>query len=274
MLKYIFFSLFTQFSIGLIFTILFVSIKEIGNLFYRVTTGVAFILMVLAMISHPFANVNVTDLMNIESNSTQVLTYWFFILSMFFILIYNLMHPRFHKQLLSVVVTFGIIAVGFYSVAIHQSLKIKVFENVLFVMNDIAATLILGSALGAMITGHWYLVQHKLSLTPLKHSVSIYLSSVIFRIIMTIFTIIFYWKLSIHTTLIANLASLNFTSYIFIGRIVIGLFIPLLFGVMVWKTAKIRAKQSATGILYATIIMVLIGETFAKFLNYTIGIPL
>jgi len=238
---------------------------------------VACVLIVFALLAKPFGDIAFFPLFNFnETNQvfSQKLTYFFFLAAAFLLIIYNIIHPRLHKPLLTLSFIFGILGISSYSVAVYQPLLIDSKMIALFVANGIGATLILGSVLGAMITGHWYLVQHKLSLTPLKNSSLIYISSVLLRIVLIGLSILTFIKMKEGGKLVNAILSLNGSGYIFIGRVVFGLIVPLLFGIMVWKSIKIRSTQSATGILYATIILVLIGETFGKFLFFVIGIPL
>jgi len=277
MLKLIFVFLLTHFSVGLLFTILFISLKEIGKLYFRVTTLVACALIVFALLAEPFGDLAFFPLFNLnETNQvfSQKLTYFFFLAAALVLIIYNIIHPRLHKPLLALSFIFGILGISSYSIAIYQPLLIDSQMMALFVANGIGGTLILGSVLGAMMTGHWYLVQHKLSLSPLKNSSLIYLASVLLRIVLIGLSILTFFKMKEGRELVNAILSLNGSGYIFIGRVVFGLIVPLVFGVMVWKSTKIRSTQSATGILYATIILVLMGETFGKVLFFLIGIPL
>ncbi len=274
MLKLIFVFLLTHFSVGLLFTILFISLKEIGKLYFRVTTLMACTLIVFALLAKPFGDIEFFSLLRGDINLSQRLAYVFFLSTSVLLIIYNIVHPRLHKPLLALSFIFGILGISSYSVAIYQPLLVDSQMIVLFVANEIGGALILGSVLGAMITGHWYLVQHKLSLTPLKNSSVIYITSVLLRIVLIGLSILIFFKMKEGGELVNAILSLNGSGYIFIGRIVFGLIVPLVFGIMVWKSTKIRSTQSATGILYATIILVLMGETFGKVLFFLIGIPL
>lgn len=274
MLKLIFVFLLTHFSVGLLFTILFISLKEIGKLYFRVTTLVACALIVFALLAKPFGDIGFFSLFSDDTNLAQRLTYVFFLSTSFLLIIYNIIHPRLHKPLIALSVILGILGISSYTVAIYQPLLPDSTMIALFVANGIGGALILGSVLGAMITGHWYLVQHKLSLEPLKNSAMIYISSVLLRIVLIGLNILTFFAIKEGGELVDAILSLNGSGYIFIGRIIFGLIVPLVFGIMVWKSTKMRATQSATGILYATIILVLMGETFGKVLFFLIGIPL
>jgi hypothetical protein len=54
-------------------------------------------------------------------------------------------------------------------------------------------------------------------------------------------------------------------------RVLWGLLAPVIMALMVHKTISIRATQSATGILYATCVLVLLGEGAAIFLFLKLG---
>lgn len=277
MLKLIFVFLLTHFSVGLLFTILFISLKEIGKLYFRVTTLVACALIVFALLAKPFGDIEFLSFFNFnEANQpfSQKLAYLFFLVTTAILVVYNIAHPKLHKSFLMSSFISGILGISFYSIAVYQPLQMSNSVLALFVANAIAGTLILGSVLGAMITGHWYLVQHKLSLTPLKNSSLIYISSVLLRIVLIALSILVFFKMHKVAELVNAISNLTGSGYIFFGRILFGLVVPLVFGIMVWKSTKIRSTQSATGILYATIILVLVGETFGKVLFFLIGLPL
>lgn len=262
MFRYLFFFLLTHFSIGLIFTILFVSLQEIGKLYFRLTTWLTFVLIVFALLSQPFGPLNIV--FDHSNFSFEKLTYLSFILSCVILLFYNILHPRIHKQLLATVFIVGCAGIASFTLA-NSSQEINLVGKWLVGANAIASALILGTVLGAMITGHWYLVQHKLSIKPLMNSSVLFIGAVILKIITFLSVILV--TLGVES-LFAFFTKLDFMSYLFIGRVTIGLMIPLIFGIMVWKSAKIKSTQSATGILYATIILVLIGEAFSKFLPF------
>ncbi|MCG8604281.1 hypothetical protein MJD09_04685 [bacterium] len=277
MLRNVFFTLFTHFSIGLVFTSLFVSLQEIGRFFFRTTSFVALALVSLALAANPFPKVPYSELFIAGESGIFTfpkLSLMFFLLVVLTMVISNMVSPQLHKKVLAAACVFGILGVTFHSLAVHQPIRNTVFENFLYVVNGLGSTMFLGSALSAMITGHWYLVQHKLSMVPLKNTSKIYLLSASSRIVLVGLTIGFYLDLQVGSQLIDHVTALSFSGFLVISRVGFGLIIPLVFGFMVWNAAKIRSTQSATGILYATIVLALIGEAFAKYLYYAIGIPM
>ena len=57
-------------------------------------------------------------------------------------------------------------------------------------------------------------------------------------------------------------------------RVLFGLAGPISLLWFVWKTVEIRSTQSATGILYVQLFLVLAGELLAKYLRVAAGFPL
>jgi hypothetical protein len=60
----------------------------------------------------------------------------------------------------------------------------------------------------------------------------------------------------------------------FLFRSLMGLGAPLLLAGLIWQTVKIRSTQSATGLLYVLLILVLFGELISSFLRVATGHPL
>jgi len=274
MFRHLFFFLLTHFSVGVIFTLLFVSLKEMGSFYFRLSTAVAFLLILVSLFVQPFGAIQVTTLSSLPQLAlAQKLTYWSLMLVCALLLAYHFLLPRFHKPILLTAFVCGAIGIASYSVT-RIPADLGMLGQALLMANGLGAALVLGSVLGAMVTGHWYLVQHNLSLTPLKNTSGVFLGAVVFRTVIIMLTFLFYRSSAQVASSLDLLTAMNFDSYLFIGRMLIGLVIPLVFGVMVWKATAIRSTQSATGILYATIVLILIGETFSKFLYFVSGNPL
>ena len=56
-------------------------------------------------------------------------------------------------------------------------------------------------------------------------------------------------------------------------RILFGLAGPAVLSWLTWETAKIRATQSATGILYVDFFTVVVGEVLAKYIVLATHVP-
>jgi hypothetical protein len=56
--------------------------------------------------------------------------------------------------------------------------------------------------------------------------------------------------------------------------VIFGLGVPVVLGIMIWSTVKIRHTQAATGLLYLVVVALLFGEFFSKFLLFALELPL
>jgi hypothetical protein len=65
-----------------------------------------------------------------------------------------------------------------------------------------------------------------------------------------------------------------FHGAIFWARVITGLIGPLILAFLIWRTVKMRSTQSATGLLYVAVILVLFGELISKYLLTIVFIPL
>ena len=57
-------------------------------------------------------------------------------------------------------------------------------------------------------------------------------------------------------------------------RLLFGIVGPLSLIGFIWKTVEIRSTQSATGILYVQLLLVMSGELLATYLRVAAGLPL
>lgn len=146
--------------------------------------------------------------------------------------------------------------------------------RVLAVATDLSSLLLLGAAASAMVLGHWYLVVLDLPISALRRLTVLLVVALVLR------------------TAVVGVALLGpaHAGYDDVRRVAAGLWSPdgvfvwmrLLFGIagpaslmwFVWKTVEIRSTQSATGILYVQLFLVLAGELLAKYLRVAAGLPL
>ena len=133
-------------------------------------------------------------------------------------------------------------------------------------LNYLAGAGVLGSVVGAMLLGHWYLVVKDLPVAPLKA-----------------LTVLFFVFLGARLALLgaawaadpAGFARLADRATVFlVVRLLFGLGAPLAMSWMIWGTVAVRSTQAATGILYGVVVFVLMGEAAARFLLLKTGIPL
>lgn len=145
--------------------------------------------------------------------------------------------------------------------------------NLILGLNALSSALVLGAGILAMMLGHWYLVTPKLSITPLKRYSAAY-------ILLTVFTAL---KLALSYHLFVGWGSQPATpagsrlmgdDLVFVlFRVTWGVLAPLAAAYFIWGTVKIKSTQSATGILYAAMVCTIIGEGMGLFITLSTGVP-
>ena len=139
-------------------------------------------------------------------------------------------------------------------------------EGLLLAVHLLTAAAVLGTALVAMTTGHWYLANAQLPIGILVRLTGMHVLAVGLKAAVT-----------------ATYGILRFETYsgledfykLVIGvRIGAGLILAMVLALMSLSCAKRKATQSATGILYVSVVFVLIGETISLYLTLGTGRPI
>jgi hypothetical protein len=120
-----------------------------------------------------------------------------------------------------------------------------------------ASGLVVGSVLTAMLLGHHYLIAPTMSIEPLRRYVAIMGGTLAIRGLIALSGL---WVA--HALPLGPGAShADFASPWFLAmRWGMGLLAPIVAWYLSWKTVQIRSTQSATGILYVALALVLFGE--------------
>jgi len=128
-------------------------------------------------------------------------------------------------------------------------------------------TLVTGGSLAAVVLAHWYLVTPRISERPL-----------------ILATRILFWALAVQLLLywvwIASgmpdgepFAALTGSNAVFVWlRLVVGLVFPLVLVWMAWRTASTRSMESATGLLYIELAVVMASTIVAAGLFFGEGL--
>jgi hypothetical protein len=164
------------------------------------------------------------------------------------------------------------VAVGVFAAALFALLSSD-GHGWLAVAGSVSSALLLGAVTVTMILGHWYLVDTSLSIAPLRDGAFWLWLSVLARwAVVGLALALGGWEV-LH---IGRAADLVFSTrgLFFLFRSLTGLLAPVALAALVWQTVKIRSTQSATGLLYVALMLVLFGELISQFLLVTTGYPL
>lgn len=128
-----------------------------------------------------------------------------------------------------------------------------------------------GSVTLAMVLGHWYLTIPTLHVDHLRRLNRVTVGSIVASLLLVAATVVaFSDELGA-----AEQPLLGPRGLFHLGtRVTVGLLLPLLFAAMTSGSLRFRNTRSATGILYASTILVLIGAAVSISLQDTYGIPL
>ncbi len=129
----------------------------------------------------------------------------------------------------------------------------------------LAGGLALGAALTGLSLGHWYLVSPSLSVRPLIRVNFLCLGAIVAQCVLLVLLLL---------TAPPDQRATLFNEYgLFLGvRVIFGLLVPLVVTIMVWRTARIRSLDSATGLLYIVAALILAGEIAARTLFFLTGV--
>jgi hypothetical protein len=134
-------------------------------------------------------------------------------------------------------------------------------------VGDLTSAALVGSALTAMLLGHFYLISPALSIRPLLRLLAALAVAVVVRAAADGYALS-------RWTAEHSFASLNADETLWLPvRWLVGLAAPLGLNWMAWQAARIRSTQSATGILYVAVIFCFLGELTGLLLRGE-GIPL
>lgn len=131
----------------------------------------------------------------------------------------------------------------------------------------VASSLWLGATLTAMLLGHYYLTAPAMSIAPLQTLIAGMFASFAVRLLTTLLPLL----------LGQQTARMNLDGFsaMWLGmRILMGYAGTFLATYLSYRTAKIRSTQSATGILYIALALLLFGELTAMLLGRTWGMTL
>lgn len=137
------------------------------------------------------------------------------------------------------------------------------------IADRVTGGLVLGSITTAMLLGHWYLNTPTMKLDPLRRLIGLIVLALVCRMLVSGSGA---W---LEGTRLAAAGTLSQQWLLFLSlRWLAGLVSPLGLAWMTWLTLKIPNTQSATGILYAAVILSFIGELSAQLLSASAAYPL
>ena len=129
-------------------------------------------------------------------------------------------------------------------------------------LSDFASALVLGGVLTAMLLRHWYLTTPTMSINPLLWFNAAIVVSVVLRLLASSWAVAQFGTVD------------DLTQQMWLGmRWLGGIVSPAVTTLLVWRIMKHKNTQSATGVLFAGLILVFMGEMTATLLEQATQIP-
>ena len=138
--------------------------------------------------------------------------------------------------------------------------KVPVWHQMLA---DISSAAVLGATLTGMLLGHWYLTTPTMSLRPLKWFCPVLGLAAVARCLVTCLSLS-----------VAGWESVDLVRGLWLGlRLFGGILVPAASAILVHRILLYRNTQSATGVLFAALILVFMGEMAASLLEQDLAVP-
>ena len=234
-------------------------LQKIDQGFYRFNLGKCCIIGSLGTLAYYFI---ATDYF-----SEIILLVWLFLLGSITAFYWN--RKIIHNSIITLISFFWIIAL----LNILSHFMDDLYFQASFAV--IIGSLITAGVFFSMILGHWYLNVIALPISLLKKSTTALSVALAIRIIWDVFFMTSNVYVDSYGITKNSWSFLfDFDGILLLVALFMGNIFPVLINYFVWSTLKIQATQSATGLLYVSIISILFGDIIFKFYLLQYRLPL
>ncbi len=234
-------------------------LQKIDQGFYRFNLGKCCIIGSLGTLAYYFI---ATDYF-----TEIILLVWLFLLGSITAFYWN--RKIIHNSIITLISFLGIIAL----LNILSHFMDDLYFQASFAV--IIGSLITAGVFFSMILGHWYLNVIALPISLLKKSTTALSAALAIRIIWDVFFMTSNVYVDSYGITKNSWSFLfDFDGILLLVALFMGNIFPVLINYFVWSTLKIQATQSATGLLYVSIISILFGDIIFKFYLLQYRLPL
>ena len=143
-----------------------------------------------------------------------------------------------------------------------------------YVITAVTSAMVLGLVSGAMMFGHWYLIDLGMDVEYLRSFIRVIAIALIADIVamgLALAVLALFGGYEA-TAAIADLFKNHLA--LFAMRVVLGPVASLVLTWMCWQTLKIPQTMAATGLLYIALMSVVVGEMLGRFILFRTALPL
>lgn len=176
-------------------------------------------------------------------------------------------------RLFSAAMVVGLVAV-IASVMLLKPANFGAAAIAAYAITAITSSLVLGLVSGAMMFGHWYLIDLSMPVDYLKNFVRLLGFALIADLAAIGFAMLLmgFFAGPAPARQIVNLFHSHLALFAF--RVVLGPVATLVLAWMCWQTLKIPQTMAATGLLYIALMSVVVGEMLGRFILFRTALPL
>lgn len=155
-----------------------------------------------------------------------------------------------------------------------KPLSFGLIASVAYVATAITSAMVLGLVSGAMMFGHWYLIDLGMDVEYLRSFIRLIAVALVADLAAMAFGLAVLAIFGGHsaTSAIADLFENHFT--LLAMRMVFGPVASIVLAWMCWQTLKIPQTMAATGLLYIALMSVVVGEMLGRFILFRTALPL
>ena len=228
--------------------------------FYRFNQGMVSIVIAIGMI---FIYISLT-----QYNNTYIGVFWIFLQLVTTAIYWN--KKNINNIYISIPPIVGIIyLLLIMSQILHVDLDILDYI-IIFISFSVIAIVFF-----SMILGHWYLNVIQLPIHLLKNSIKLFSSLLMLRLFWNIYALINFEVVDDYGIVLSIISFLwTFEGVMLLVAFFFGIIIPILLNILIWNTLQIHSTQSATGLIYVSVVSILFGDLFYKYYAFRYGIIL
>jgi hypothetical protein len=199
-------------------------------------------------------------------------TIWIVVTSVYLYTLWN-ENGALRSRCYTLALTTGMLAV-IASVLLLKPRGFGIVADVAYGLTAITSSLALGLVSGAMLFGHWYLIDLEMPVDYLRSFVRVLGVVLIADVIALILAIVLMAIPGMAST--GSPVEALWTSHagLLAVRMILGPITTIVLIWMCWQTLKIPQTMAATGLLYIALMSVIVGEMLGRFLLFRTAIPL
>jgi hypothetical protein len=178
---------------------------------------------------------------------------------------------RLRARSYSATLVIGLVAVVANSILLKPS-DFGVIAAVVYGLTAVTSSLVLGLVSGAMMFGHWYLIDPNLPVEYLRSFVRV-LAAALIADLVALGTALGVLALVGGAAGSAVLGLLDLHAGLLLSRTLLGPVATLTLTWMTWQTLKVPQTMAATGLLYIAVMSALVGQMLGRFILFRTGVP-